>query len=41
MSGTLILSARVGAGHVRAAQAIERAFSEIWPNASAHHVEIL
>jgi processive 1,2-diacylglycerol beta-glucosyltransferase len=41
MSGVLILSARVGAGHVRAAQAIERAFVEMAADVPVHHVEIL
>lgn len=40
MSGILILSARVGAGHVRAAQAVERAFLQAVPNESVNHVEV-
>jgi processive 1,2-diacylglycerol beta-glucosyltransferase len=41
MSSILILSARVGAGHIRAAQAIERAFAESGSNHSVRHVETL
>jgi processive 1,2-diacylglycerol beta-glucosyltransferase len=41
MSGILILSARVGAGHIRAAQAIEHAFLELGATEVVHHVETL
>jgi processive 1,2-diacylglycerol beta-glucosyltransferase len=41
MGGILILSAQVGAGHVRAAQAIEQAFAEIGCDQPVHHVETL
>jgi processive 1,2-diacylglycerol beta-glucosyltransferase len=41
MSGVLILSARVGAGHIRAAQAIERAFVASGAPEEVHHVETL
>ena len=37
----LILSASAGAGHVRAAQAIERAFAEVGPDADVQHFDIL
>ena len=37
----LILSASAGAGHVRAAQAIERAFEAVGPDADVHHFDIL
>ena len=41
MSGVLILSARVGAGHIRAAQAIQKAFAESGTTESVHCVETL
>ncbi len=41
MSGVLILSARVGAGHIRAAQAIQKAFAESGATESVHCVETL
>jgi processive 1,2-diacylglycerol beta-glucosyltransferase len=41
MSNVLILSARVGAGHIRAAQAIERAFAEFGSEHTVHHLETL
>jgi processive 1,2-diacylglycerol beta-glucosyltransferase len=41
MSGVLILSARVGAGHIRAAQAIQKAFAESGATESVHYVETL
>lgn len=40
MGGVLILSARIGAGHVRAAQAIERAYAETAAHESVHHAEV-
>ncbi len=41
MSGILVLSARVGAGHIRAAQAIERVLTDSGTSQSVHHIEIL
>jgi processive 1,2-diacylglycerol beta-glucosyltransferase len=41
MTDILILSARVGAGHIRAAQAIQQAFAESGATESVHHVETL
>ncbi|MHB8900808.1 MAG: MGDG synthase family glycosyltransferase [Thermoguttaceae bacterium] len=41
MSGILVLSARVGAGHMRAAQAIERAFADSEVSEPVHHIEVL
>ncbi len=41
MSKVLILSARVGAGHIRAAQAIQKAFVESGATESVHYVETL
>ncbi len=41
MSGVLILSARVGAGHIRAAQAIQKAFAESGATESVHCVDTL
>ena len=41
MSGVLILSARVGAGHIRAAQAIQKAFAESGATESVHCVDAL
>lgn len=41
MSGILILSARVGAGHIRAAEAIKQAYAELSPTESVHHLETL
>jgi processive 1,2-diacylglycerol beta-glucosyltransferase len=41
MSGILILSARVGAGHIRAAQAINKAFAEAGAMDSVHYIETL
>jgi processive 1,2-diacylglycerol beta-glucosyltransferase len=41
MSKVLILSARVGAGHIRAAEAIKKAFAESGATESVHYVETL
>jgi processive 1,2-diacylglycerol beta-glucosyltransferase len=41
MSGVLILSTRVGAGHIRAAEAIQKAFAESGATESVHYVETL
>ena len=37
----LVLSASVGAGHLRAAQAVELAIKEIAPDASAQNLDVL
>lgn len=37
----LILSASVGAGHTRAAQAVELALKELDPSAAVRHVDVL
>ncbi|HWB54127.1 MAG TPA: glycosyltransferase [Tepidisphaeraceae bacterium] len=37
----VILSASVGAGHIRAAQAIESALGQVLPNATIAHVDVL
>jgi processive 1,2-diacylglycerol beta-glucosyltransferase len=37
----LVLSASVGAGHMRAAQAVELALREVVPNATVHNVDVL
>jgi processive 1,2-diacylglycerol beta-glucosyltransferase len=37
----LILSASVGAGHVRAAEALERAFRIVAPDATVKHIDVL
>ena len=37
----LVLSASVGAGHLRAAQAVEKAAREIVPQAQVKHVDVL
>lgn len=37
----LILSASAGAGHLRAAEAVEVACKERWPEAEVRHVDVL
>jgi processive 1,2-diacylglycerol beta-glucosyltransferase len=37
----LVLSASVGAGHLRAAQAVERALHEVAPSATVHNLDVL
>ncbi|SIO39169.1 processive 1,2-diacylglycerol beta-glucosyltransferase [Singulisphaera sp. GP187] len=41
LNSVLILSASAGAGHLRAAQAIERAFQETGSAKSVHHLDVL
>src|SRR4051812_7128705 len=41
LRNVLILSASAGAGHVRAAQAIERAFAELGAAQTVRHIDIL
>ena len=41
MTRVLILSASVGAGHVRAAQAVEKAFRETHPEVEVSHQDVL
>ncbi len=37
----LVLSASAGAGHIRAAQAVERAFQQVSPDADVRHIDTL
>ena len=41
MSKILVCSASVGAGHLRAAQAVELALRELAPGAEVHNVDVL
>src|ERR1041385_8789330 len=37
----LLLSASAGAGHIRAAQALEKAFNQLEPTLEARHLDVL